>query len=121
MKAESGIGFPDPSFLLPDPLVKLIQLTDRPIYLVGDGRAFLYLVPAGRLHYRSVFDVPSNESFKDAWLGNDVPSDAIVVVSPSELERFEKTYRNLPKVPDAWRGRGMFATDAELKVVVPVE
>ncbi len=119
--AQSGIAFSDPSVFLPEPLARLLQSTDRPVYLVGDARAFLYPVPTARLHYRSVFDVSSAKPFKDAWLGKSPESDAIVVVAPSELERFEKTYRNLPEMPEEWRGRGMFVTDVAFKTLLPME
>ena len=115
------LTYHDPSFFLPEPLTKLLLASDRPVYLVGEVRAFLYPVRSDRLHYRSVFDVSSTKPFREAWLGAEVPADAIVVVAPGELERFEKTYRNLPTMPADWRGRPMFVTDAELKAFVPVE
>jgi hypothetical protein len=119
--ALSGIAYPEPWVFLPEPLVKLITSTNRPVYLIGDARAFLYPLSTEQLHYRSVFDVSSIKPFREAWLGDAPASDAIVVVVPSELARFENTYRNLPKMPDDWRGRPMFVTDVEFKSFVPVE
>lgn len=119
--AQSGIAYSEPSIFLPEPLLRLLQQSDRPVYLVGDARAFLYPVPSTRLHYRTVFNVPADKPFREAWLGDSPSSDAIVVVAPSELERFEKTYRNLPKMPDEWRGRPMFVTDSQFKMFIPLE
>lgn len=119
--AQSGIGYPEPMVFLPEKLVELLGSTDRPVYLVGDARAFLYPVSSGRLHYRSVFDVASTRPFREAWLGESPAADAIVVVAPTELERFEKTYRNLPPMPSEWRGRPMFVTDVAFRSFVLVE
>jgi hypothetical protein len=112
------VGVPDPSVLsvtLPPEVAHAIYETDRPLVLVGDAKAFWYAVPMSRITYRSVFDVRSDKSFKEAWLGDNVPADAIIVVDPNELARFEKTYRNLPAMPEAWRGRN------EMFVVRPGE
>jgi hypothetical protein len=101
--------------------VKLLLESNRPVYLVGDARAFLYPVPMSRLRYRGVFDVSSTASFRAAWLGENPPDDAIVVVAPGELARFESTYRNLPPMPDDWRGRPMFITDTQFRSFLPLE
>lgn len=119
--AHSGIAYPNIADLSPEALVKFLLSSNRPVYLLGDARAFMYPVPTARLHYRTVFDVSSTKPFKEAWLGDNVPADAIIVVAPSELERFERTYRNLPKMPGEWRGRPMFVTDPEFKAFVPIE
>ena len=87
------------------PLTPLADVTlrdDERVILLGDARPFLYDVPAARLQYRTVFDVPD-----DDWMsGMRVEAGkTIVLVDPSELARFTRTYKNLPPVPRAASNR----------------
>lgn len=74
--------------------------------LAGDARAFWWPLPMTRLHYRTVFDVNvlPGESLIDAWT-RGAPADALVLVDPEELRRFEKTYRGLGSLPKEIEGR----------------
>ncbi len=75
----------------------LEQDETRSIALVGDARAFFYDLPAGKLFYRTVFDVDAKpgESLEDAWI-DGAKADAEVIDS-SELIRLSKTYYDLPE------------------------
>jgi hypothetical protein len=106
--AANAIGVQDAESLRPllrDEVGRAVYESGRPIVLLGDAKAFWYAIPSARLRYRSVFDVASTKSFRDAWLGDGVPNDALVIVDPAELGRFARTYRNLPALPEAWRDR----------------
>ena len=79
---------------------------DDRLILLGDARAFLYDVPMSRLQYRTVFDVPAGIDGSDWMRGFDVvPGKTIVLIDPSELARFSRTYRNLPPLPREALGR----------------
>jgi hypothetical protein len=56
-----------------------------------------------RLEYRTVFDVNANEvdSAVDAWLrgAHIVPGRTLVIIDPSELRRFARTYWKIPPPP----------------------
>jgi hypothetical protein len=87
-------------FILPGTPGKVVFDTDRPIVFAGDAQIFLYPLPMSRVQYRYVFDVPSTgDDAVKTWV--DQPRDgAAVIVNPSELRRFSKTYRNLPPLPE---------------------
>jgi hypothetical protein len=79
--------------------------------LIGDARAFLYVTPADRLRYRTVFDVDPKpgQSVVDAWIGPDFPrvrGDHYVVIDRPELARLLASYHidvpaeSLPPSPD---------------------
>jgi hypothetical protein len=76
--------------------------TEQPLILVGDAQAFFYSeVPAGRLRYRTVFDVPPPSKEGDwlgAWAGDE---KGLVLVFPGELARFKRTYYAVPAPSDA--------------------
>jgi hypothetical protein len=76
--------------------------TDRTLMLVGDAQAFLYSeVPASRLRYRTVFDVPPPPREGDwlaAWAGDE---NGLLLVFPGELARFKRTYYTVPAPSDA--------------------
>jgi hypothetical protein len=84
----------------------LTPLADRQIppqariYLIGDGRAFLYDVPMDRLFYRTVFDVDAKpeETSDQAWSAGwpAVDSNTIQVIDAPELRRFARTYWAIP-------------------------
>jgi hypothetical protein len=82
------------------PLADVTLRDDERLILLGDARAFLYDVPMSRMQYRTVFDVPAGRS-EDDWMRgfDEVPGKTIVLVDPSELRRFSRTYRNLPPAP----------------------
>jgi hypothetical protein len=85
------------------------RLIDRSILtvLVGDARAFRYMMPMGKLRYRTVFDVPEypiepwhgiqSHTLIFAWIGNSIPEGAQVVVDELELGRFAATYWRIPR------------------------
>jgi hypothetical protein len=74
--------------------------------LVGDAKAFCYQRPMSRLRYRTVFDVGPGEDAIAAWIGDAVDPSTAILVDPSELARFERTYRNLPPIPPDVLQRG---------------
>ncbi len=74
----------------------------RPVYLVGDAKAFNYDV--SQLHYKVVFDVPPAQDAWRAWLGqalDHAPDEALVVVDPGEVARLARTYGTPPLDPAA--------------------
>ncbi len=72
---------------------------DTTLALVGDAKAFCYQRPMSRLRYATVFDVSGTEgTLVDAWISVSQERMA-VLIDPAELERFARTYRNLPPVP----------------------
>ena len=71
------------------------------IALIGDARVFLYQIPMTHLSYRTVFDVDDasgSQSFIEAWAGPPAP-DQLLVIDPTELKRFQKTYQPFPPIP----------------------
>lgn len=92
-----ALGAQDLQSLLPQNVADALDQTDRPIVLAGDAQAFLYQVPMKRLHYRTVFDVDvlPGRSAVDAWTAK-APPGAVIIVSPSELRRFARTYWSIP-------------------------
>jgi hypothetical protein len=79
---------------------------DAPLALAGDARAFVYAGPMSRLHYRTVFDVDvkPGQSVIDAWV-EGAPADAWVLVDPAELDRFHRTYKGMPALPEEYARR----------------
>jgi hypothetical protein len=87
------------------PLAGAPVSADDHVALVGEAKGFFYdLVPSQRLHYRTVFDVDvePGESSVDAWLKglSAPPGKTIVVIDPSELTRFSRTYWQIPPPPE---------------------
>jgi hypothetical protein len=91
-------------FMTPEVAAKLPA--DAPLALVGDAKAFCYQRPMSRLRYRTVFDVGPGEDAIAAWIGDAVDPSTAILVDPSELARFERTYRNLPPIPPDVLQRG---------------
>jgi hypothetical protein len=79
---------------------------DANVELIGDAKAFWYVMPMTRLRYRTVFDVDTSREgdVLKAWEGPAPLAGAWKVIDPRELERFERTYQPLPSLPD-WIGR----------------
>jgi len=73
---------------------------DVTLVLVGDAKAFCYRRPMSRLRYRTVFDVAAGDDWLTAWLGAPpLATPTVVLVDPLEIERFGRTYRQLPALP----------------------
>jgi hypothetical protein len=73
--------------------------------LVGDAEAFWYTQPMSQLSYRTVFDVDTsdpNKSIVEDWLGHSSAPmpDHIIVIDPSELARFSRTYYAIPPLSE---------------------
>ena len=88
------VGLPGPPTFL-TPVEDFPAITGRDLYLVGDAEAWAYPHPAGRLHYKTVFDVPATPDPLRGWLGDaldDADPRSLVVIDPASLERFERTY-----------------------------
>jgi hypothetical protein len=90
---------------LPQDVEDAMQNANNSFALVGDARAFLYQVPMSKLSYRTVFDVDvkPGQSIVDAWLAGQSGSP-MIVIDPSELERFSKTYHGIPPLPADFPG-----------------
>ena len=89
-------GLEDLRPLLPEAAANAMD-SSRALVLVGDAQAFKYQRPMSQLRYRTVFDVDAKpgETVIDAW-SVGAPRDAILLVDPSELRRFARTYANIP-------------------------
>jgi hypothetical protein len=101
------VGVSDLSFMVPPDLEKMSS-PDTQVGLVGDAGAFLYQIPMSRLHYRTVFDLPTDVSDPvAAWVGTAAESDPnfLLVVNPSEIARLHSTYRDVPGLPEKWAGQ----------------
>ncbi len=71
------------------------------VVLIGDAKAFFYTIPMSQLHYRTVFDVRTNEGdLIEDWNGGPIPHGARVIVDPGELKRFHDTYWKIPAMSD---------------------
>jgi len=68
--------------------------SSQPVILVGDAKAFWYAVPMKRLRYQTVFDVRE-------W---EIEKAGLFVIDPGEIERFRRTYKGLPELPQWMRG-----------------
>jgi hypothetical protein len=100
----------------PEPTIGLLGLPDisgleagfldglapgQDVVLIGDAKAFFYTTPMSQLHYRTVFDVHAGDGdLMMAWNGGPIPFGARVIVDPPELERFHKTYWEIPEMPE---------------------
>lgn len=93
-------GLTDFKDALPPAYGKLVD-EGRSIALVGQSQAFWYQLPMSRLSYRTVFDVGASGSAVaiNAWLGPEGRGDRWLLVYPSEMERFAKTYAHIPAPP----------------------
>jgi hypothetical protein len=79
----------------------------RDIALVGQAQAFWYQIPMTRLSYRTVFDIDASHATDpiSPWLDPNPRSDQWLLVYPSELERFSKTYAHIPPPPAEMLGQ----------------
>jgi hypothetical protein len=106
---QNAIGLEDYRPLMPSQqVVDLLDGSDD-LALIGDAAAFRYQIPMTRLYYRTVFDVPADGDAVHAWLsGRSLhPSRPTwLLIDPPELERFARTYWQIPPVPDWVRQRG---------------
>ncbi|HEV2295907.1 MAG TPA: hypothetical protein VGR35_18820 [Tepidisphaeraceae bacterium] len=87
-------------FMIP-PIAKDVR-ADVTLALAGDAKAFCYQRPMARLRYRTVFDVPPDDDWLAAWVGEPAVSSngqVVILIDPAELRRFSRTYRALPSVP----------------------
>ncbi|HQY87871.1 MAG TPA: hypothetical protein PK402_04380, partial [Tepidisphaeraceae bacterium] len=73
---------------------------DRKLVFVGNAAIFGYDWAMNQISYRTVFDVPSVSRDLIEAYSKDAPAGSLLIVDPSELARFTRTYRNLPKMPD---------------------
>ncbi len=100
------IGITNLDFAIPLEL-KGMKNSDKQVGLVGDAEAFLYQIPISRLHYRTVFDLPAGKSDPvEAWAGEKVDANWLLVINPMEIERLHRTYLDVPSLPKAWEKRG---------------
>ncbi|MFI5380623.1 MAG: hypothetical protein ACHRHE_15100 [Tepidisphaerales bacterium] len=72
----------------------------KKLALIGDAKAFLYVMPMANLRYRTVFDVDQRpgQDIVDAWLGPDAAAirrECQIVIDYGELRRFSDTYRHI--------------------------
>jgi hypothetical protein len=73
--------------------------------LVGEAEAFYYPMPMSRLQYRTPFDVtggPTTDLLSAYGVERRGPNDWLLL-SPEELQRFEATYAQFPKLPGELR------------------
>jgi hypothetical protein len=99
------IGLPDLSIALDRALKERID-AGATLDLIGDAKAFLYVMPIQKLRYRTAFDVDikPGQSIEDAWLGPDADAvrrprgSHIRLVDPAELNRLLTTYQWPPGV-----------------------
>lgn len=99
---EAGVfGVEDLSAVLDEPVREAVK-TEGVVALAGDAQAYLYPVPMSRLRYRTVMDVDQQEGqdLVEAWVGQP-EKGRTVIVSPSELRRFARTYRHI-RVSERW-------------------
>ncbi len=87
-----------------DEAIKTRCESGRKLALVGDARAFLYVMPMANLRYRTVFDVDQKpgQGLVDAWLGSNaaaIRGEYQIVEDRGELLRFSRTYRNISFLP----------------------
>jgi hypothetical protein len=77
-----------------------------PVALVGDARAYFYVIPMRGLTYRTVFDVDvkPGQSVLDAW-ADGAPPNAVRLVDPDELRRFHSHYHGIPSFPTWYEDR----------------
>jgi hypothetical protein len=79
----------------------------RGIALVGQAQAFWYQIPMTRMSYRTVFDVSAAGATDplSPWLGPNPRPGQWLLVYPSEIERFSKTYAHIPPPPPDMLGQ----------------
>ncbi len=102
------IGREDLSFTIPPELADMKD-SDKQVALIGDAEAFLYQIPMSRLHYRTVFDIPTNTTDPiEAWASVAAKNNPnwLLVVNPSEIKRLHETYRDVPSLPPQWADHG---------------
>ncbi len=96
-----ALGMENLSFMTPAAVDAIPA--DANLALIGDARTFVYQRPMSRLSYRTVFDIDVAAHDGDlliAWAA-DAPPGAYRLVDPDELARFSRTYRGIPRPPDA--------------------
>jgi hypothetical protein len=84
------------------PAVAQAVPSDAQLALIGDARAFLYQRPMSLLRYHTIFDADTSDGqdIIDAFAGpkpNGVRQ--WLLIDPTELARFEKTYQPFPPLP----------------------
>lgn len=100
VRSAGAFGLDQLELLLPPEMQEAIA-SGAPIELVGDAQAFRYPAPAGRLRYRTVFDIDANlatgaHELVAAWLGTPRRDGAYLFIDPAELRRLSKTYLGVP-------------------------
>jgi len=112
LRASALIGLEDYRPILPEVAGGEVLDGDCPVILVGDAQAFRYPVPMSRLRYRTVFDLDAgpDQPVIDAWIGQEAPREAIIIVDPASLRRFARTYWGIP--PFEGTQTQMFILDA---------
>lgn len=94
------LGTEDLSWLTP-PAMRPVP-ANEPLVLVGEAKAFVYQRPMSLLSYRTIFDVDTSRTrdIVEAWAGKmPEPERRWLLIDPTELERFERTYQPLPPLP----------------------
>ena len=94
------LGTEDLSWLTP-PAMRPVP-ANEPLTLVGDAKAFVYQRPMSLLSYRTIFDVDTSRArdILEAWAGATLDlKQRWLLIDPTELERFERTYQPLPPLP----------------------
>lgn len=105
----NAIGLEDYRPLMPSQQVVDILDGADDLALIGDAAAFKYQIPMTRLSYRTVFDVPSDGDVVHSWLADDsikASPPTWLLIDPAELERFTRTYWQIPPTPGWVRQRG---------------
>jgi len=102
-KLSGVLGTENLAGIYPDDVTQATQDASL-VVLVGDAKAFWYQIPMSRLRYRTVFDVPAGNDAMEAWIGGDAPERATIIVDPTELQRFSRTYWRIPPLSDDMRG-----------------
>ena len=97
-------GVTDLSFIPPPGLTRAAAGNDRPVVLAGSSRAFLYQIPMSRLHYRTVFDLPSDAPDALAAWVDPALKHPILVIDPAEIARLHATYKHVPPLGESTPG-----------------
>lgn len=97
-------GVTDLSFIQPPGLSRAAAGNTRPVVLAGSSQAFLYQIPMSRLHYRTVFDLPSDAPDALAAWVDPMLKDPILVIDPAEIARLHATYKYVPPLDESTPG-----------------
>ena len=109
--SRGGIyGLTDFSGIIADaPALADAVAAGKQIGIVGDAQAFFFQVPAARLHYHTVFDLPADQSDPIAAYADPAAErnpDWLLVVNPAEVARLHATYKFAPPLPAGWAKYG---------------